>query len=102
MKRLCLSKLAELDLDEVWYEIAKRSGSILIADGVIDSIERGFKAIRLHPEVGRKREDIDSGVRSLSMEKYIVYYRESGRSIEVSRVIHGMRDQKTVYFEGLE
>jgi predicted DNA binding CopG/RHH family protein len=28
MRRIRVSSLAELDLDEIWYEIARRSGSV--------------------------------------------------------------------------
>lgn len=42
MTRLRVSKLAEKDLDRIWYEIALRSGSAEIANGVVDSITEVF------------------------------------------------------------
>jgi hypothetical protein len=42
MKRIRVAGPAEQDLDEIWYYIAKNSGSIDIADGVVDSITEAF------------------------------------------------------------
>jgi len=42
MKRIRVSSLAERDLDDIWYEIARRSGSIDIASTVVDSITDVF------------------------------------------------------------
>jgi toxin ParE1/3/4 len=98
MKRLRVSNLAEQDLDEIWYEIAKRSGSIEIATGVVDSITGVFPLFANNPEAGRRRDEIELGVRSFPVENYIIYYRQSGHHLVISRIIHGMRDQKAAYF----
>lgn len=102
MKRIRVSTLAEKDLDEIWYEIAKRSGSIEIANGVIDSITNVFSLFAKNPEAGRHRDEIELGVRSFPIEKYMIYYRQSGQYLVISRVIHGMRDQMAAYFPDKE
>ena len=98
MKRIRVSSLAELDLDEIWYEIAKRSGSSEIATGVVDSITEVFPLFANNPEAGRRRDEIELGTRSFPVDNYIIYYRQSGQHLVISRVIHGMRDQKAAYF----
>ena len=98
MKRIRVSRLAELDLDEIWYEIAKRSGSIEIATGVVDSITEVFSLFAGNPEAGRRRDEIELGTRSFPVDNYIIYYRQGGQYLVISRVIHGMRDQKAAYF----
>ena len=50
MKRIRVSRFAERDLDDIWYEIAKRSGSIEIANGVVDSITDVFPLFATSPE----------------------------------------------------
>jgi toxin ParE1/3/4 len=97
MNRVQVSGLAERDLDDIWYEIAKRSGSMDVANGVVDSITETFPLFARNPDAGRRRNDIEPGVRSFPVDKYIIYYRKSGENLVISRVIHGMRDQKTAY-----
>ena len=97
MKRIRVSALAERDLDSIWYRVATDSGSIDIANGVVDSITEVFVLLAHTPEAGRRRDEIEIGLRGFPAGKYIIYYRTSGPFVIVSRVIHGMRDQKTAY-----
>ena len=97
MKRIRVSAPAERDLDDIWLRIATESGSIDIANGVVDSITDVFPLFAHTSQAGTKRDEINEGVRGFPVGKYIVYYRESGPYIIVSRVIHGMRDQRTAF-----
>ena len=102
MIRIRVSVLAERDLDAIWHFIAMNSGSVDIADGVIESITSTFLLFAHMPVAGTKRDEIDPGVRAFPVDKYIIYYRqEQGEEEEcvvaISRVIHGMRDQPTAY-----
>jgi toxin ParE1/3/4 len=94
MKSIRISKLAERDLDEIWSSIASRSGSMEIATSLIETIVAVFPLIANNPELGRSREDLGPTVRSFPVESYIVYYRKSPRHLVISRVLHGMRDQR--------
>ena len=49
------------DLDDVWYYVAKESGSIAVANHLIDSITDRFFLLAGHPYLGRPRDD-DFGV----------------------------------------
>ena len=48
---------AEGELDGIWYYIAKESGSIEIADRLIDSLTERFFMLGRHPHVGRPCDD---------------------------------------------
>jgi toxin ParE1/3/4 len=97
MKRIRVSGPAERDLDGIWYYIAKKSGSIDTANGVIDSLTEAFLRFARAPEAGTRREEIETGLRGFPVGNYIVYYREIGKHVVISRVIHGMRDQRAAY-----
>jgi plasmid stabilization system protein ParE len=51
-----LSPQAETELDDIWYYIAKESGSIEIADRLIDSITERFFLLSRYPRIGRRRD----------------------------------------------
>jgi len=46
-----------------------------------------------------RRDWMEPGLRGFPAGKYIVYYRQERGRVVVSRVIHGMRDQKTAIGE---
>ena len=97
MKQLRISKLAELDLDKIWHHVAKKSDSIETANRVVDSITKHFSTLARQPTAGRGREELAPGLRSFPAEDYVVYYRESGPRVIISRVIHGKRDQEKAF-----
>lgn len=99
MKRIRVAAPAERDLDEIWYRIATDSGSVDIANKVIDSIADVFPLFTHTPQAGMKRDEIDEGLRGFPVGKYIIYYRETGPYVVVSRVIHGLRDQRSAYHD---
>ena|SRR5579863_7671158 len=99
MKRVRVSSLADQDLDQIWYYTAKTSGSMRIADEVLESIADKFPLFASTPEAGIRRDEIEPGVRGFPVGRYIIYYRESARYLVISRIIHGMRDQKAAFFD---
>lgn len=99
MKRIRVSSLAERDLDDIWYRVATLSGSIEIANGVVDSITQTFPLFARNPEAGTRRDEIELGVRGFPAGRYLIYYRESASHLVISRVIHGARDQRSAYVD---
>jgi len=63
MKRIRVAAPAERDLDDIWYRVATDSGSIDIANGIVDSIAQVFPILAHAPEAGTRRDEIDEGVR---------------------------------------
>ena len=60
---------------------------------MIDSIIETFALFARTPAAGTRRDEIETGVRAFPTGKFIVYYKEIGEHVVISRVIHGMRDQ---------
>jgi plasmid stabilization system protein ParE len=68
-----LATRAEADLDDTWYYVAKESGSIEIANRLIDSITDRFSLLASFPHLGRARdEDFGLGSRSLAVGDYVI------------------------------
>ena len=84
---------AEADLDNIWYYVAKESGSIEIADRLIDSITERFYLLASHPHIGRHRdEDLRPGLRSFPVDKYVIIYRVEEDDLLILHVFRGSRD----------
>jgi toxin ParE1/3/4 len=84
---------ADSDLDDIWYYVASKSGSLDIADRFIDSITDRFFLLASHPNIGRARdEDLRPGLRSFPVGDYIIVYRIQDEDVLILRVLRGSRD----------
>jgi len=89
---------ADTDLDDIWYYVAKESGSIEVANRLIDSVTSRFFLLSTHPYMGRAR-DADFGVdsRSLAVGEYVIVYCVQDDDVLILRVVHGRRDLETLF-----
>jgi toxin ParE1/3/4 len=84
---------AEADLDHIWYYVAKESGSVEIADRLIDSITERFYLLSRYPHVGRHRDDdLRPGLRSFPVGEYVIIYRVEDNNVLILHVYRGSRD----------
>jgi plasmid stabilization system protein ParE len=68
-----LAPQAIADLEDIWYYVARESGSIEIANQPIDTITRRFFLLAGHPYLGRVRnEDFGIGTRSFTVGEYVI------------------------------
>jgi toxin ParE1/3/4 len=87
----------ELELDEIWFYVASESGSIAVAERLIDSITNHFFLLSGHPQLGRRRDhDLRAGLRSLTAGAYVIIYRIEGNDVLILHVIHTRRDLKAL------
>jgi toxin ParE1/3/4 len=92
-----LAPQVEFELDDIWYYIARDSGSIEIADRLIDSITDRFFLLGNHPYVGRLRDDLRPGLRSFPVGQYLIIYRIDGIDVLILHVAHGSRDVEAMF-----
>ena len=84
---------AEAELDGLWYYVAKESGSIEIADRLIDSITERFLLLSRNPRLGRRRdEELRPGLRSFPVGEYIILYRIEAEDVLILHVVRGSRN----------
>jgi toxin ParE1/3/4 len=93
-----LAPRAETDLDEIWYYVAKESGSLEIANRLIDTITDRFLMLAGFPYVGRARDD-DFGprCRSVAVGEYVIVYCVENEDALILRVVHGRRDLDALF-----
>jgi toxin ParE1/3/4 len=84
---------AEADLDDIWWYIARGSGSVEIADRFTELLTGRFYLLANTPYIGRRRDDDPRpGLRSFPVRDYIILYRIDGDDVLILRVLRGSRD----------
>jgi toxin ParE1/3/4 len=89
---------AEADLDDIWLYVARESGSIEIANRLIDTITDRFFTLAQFPYIGRSRaEDFGPGFRSLAVGEYVIVYCVEDEDALILRVVHGRRHLEAIF-----
>jgi toxin ParE1/3/4 len=89
---------ASADLNNIWYYVAKESGSIEIADQLLDSITERFFLLAGYPYLGRPRnDDLGIGLRSFPVGEYVIVYLVEDKDVLILRVVHGRQDLEEVF-----
>ena len=88
-----LSPEAESQLGDIWLHVAIESGSVESADRIIDDITDRFWLLARHPHIGRRRDDLRSGLRSFAAGDYVILYRINDEDdVLILHVMHGAQD----------
>ncbi|WP_029462304.1 type II toxin-antitoxin system RelE/ParE family toxin [Serpentinimonas barnesii] len=90
MARVTRRPLAESDILEIWQFIA--DDSVAAADRWIDELDEKMALWATQPMMGRARDDLAPGLRSLALGRYVVFFVALADGIDVVRVMHGARD----------
>ncbi len=91
-----LSPEASEDLLAIWMYLADHA-SPAIADKQVWEIERACYFLGAWTEYGRPRDDVRVGLHSISVSRYVVFYRITRSAIEIVRVVDERRDVDTVF-----
>jgi toxin ParE1/3/4 len=90
MSRVTRRPHAEADILEIWGYIAE--DSVMAADRWVDKLDEKFALWAMQPMMGRARDELLSGIRSLVFGRYVVFFQPLPDGIDVVRVLHGSRD----------
>ena len=86
---------AELDLEEILAYFDDRSPAA--ADRFARTFRRKTETLARMPEMGRSREELAPGLRSLAAGRHIIFYQPAEDGIVVIRVAHGSRDLPALF-----
>ncbi len=94
--KVVLSPLALRDLQDIHDYIARDNPDA--ASAFLDRIDSRLEMIREHPGIGRKREELPVGLRSVVEGNYLVIYRllAEQNTLEIARVLHSKRNIKNI------
>lgn len=95
--RLILSRRAKEDLLEIWEFIADHDE--IAADRYIDHLRDRALELLHFPELGRARNEIFSGLRSLLARNHLLFYKIESEEVQILRILHGSMDLPNRAFE---
>jgi toxin ParE1/3/4 len=86
-----LSKEADLDLEDI-FDYTDNAHSFNQAVSYLSDLDSVFESLVIHPEIGRQRDEIKTGLYSISEQEHVVFYRILENHIRIVRVLHGSKD----------
>ena len=89
-----LTQRAHCDFEEVDDYLARRD--VNAARDFLIRVVEVFELLAEHPEIGRRRPELKTGLRSFPVGSHVVYYRVAERRVQILRVGHGARDAKAL------
>ncbi|HZA67930.1 MAG TPA: type II toxin-antitoxin system RelE/ParE family toxin [Geminicoccaceae bacterium] len=93
--RLRYRRSAIEDLGEIRKYIARDDPAA--ARRFVAGIRTRCRLLAEQPYIGRERSEIRPGLRSLSFQSYVVFYRIIDDSVEIVSVVHGSRDIEAMF-----
>jgi toxin ParE1/3/4 len=91
MRMLKLTDCAQSDLEQIAdYTVINWGQSQ--ADFYLEQLEKAFYSLLDNPYLGKSRDDIKAGYRSLLVEKHLVFYRLADEQLEIMRILHCRMD----------
>ena len=99
--KVFLSTEAREDVFNIWEFIAQNN--IPAADRFFTAFTKTLKDLGTHPAIGQEcffTHPRLKGMRSWSIPrflKYLVFYRQNNRRVEIVRVLHAARDIDTIF-----
>jgi toxin ParE1/3/4 len=91
-----LTEPAIQDIEQIADYIVRQSG-LAQADRFLNKIDAKFIKIAQFPNLGRQRDEILLGLRSLPMDNYLILYMAMGQDVEIFRVVSGYRDLSALF-----
>jgi toxin ParE1/3/4 len=81
---------ARRDINEIWFQIVKVNPPA--AEKLLTKFDERVLSLRQFPDRGAPRDELIEGLRMLVEGKYLIFYRVSGKTVEVVRVLHGAQN----------
>lgn len=86
---------AEYDLGEILAYLDEHSPAA--ARKLVSDLEQRCRPLSPSPGMGRARDDLSPGLRSLAVGKYMVFYRVSDTEVSIVRIALGSRDLPALF-----
>ncbi|NCC85319.1 MAG: type II toxin-antitoxin system RelE/ParE family toxin [Clostridia bacterium] len=91
MREIVKRPRARQDLKDIWRYSFETWGEIQ-ADTYLAELDAGIACLRTNAALGKPRDDLRPGYRSLRINEHMIYYRVTPSVIRVVRVLHVRMD----------
>jgi toxin ParE1/3/4 len=91
MRTVKLTDYAQADLEQI-ADYTQSVWGQKQADFYLEQLETAFYSLLDNPYLGKSREDIRLGYRSLVVEKHLIFYRLTEEKLEIMRILHDRMD----------
>lgn len=97
MTRLAFSPDAEADLEEIGDFIAEDNPDAAIS--FVQRLRSRCYDLLAYPAVGRKRDEVRTGYRSITEGEYVIFYRMADMDeVVIVHIVHSKRDLGKIAF----
>jgi len=99
LNRLIIAPLAVRDLQAIHDYIAKDNPDA--ASRLLERLDGRLSMVREHPGIGKKRDELQPGVRCTAESNYLIVYRlVEEHTVEIARVLHSKRNLRKILRSG--
>ena len=96
MSRFRFTSAASEDLREI-VEYLAAEGSPETARRFVQGLTERCQSLADMPGIGRRREELSPGLRSVPEGGYVIFYRTAEDGVQIVRVLHGARDIERIF-----
>ena len=93
--RIIHSSQFRQDVDEAWDYYAVENPDY--ADRLIRQVADKLLMLAEFPRMGRPQDELQPGLRSFVLDRYVIYYRQADTGIEAVRLLHSARDIDSLF-----
>ncbi len=97
---LRITEPAQQDLQDIWLGL--EPFGVAIADRRLGELQKKFLQLQQFPGLGRSREDLAPGLRSIVVKDLVITYRSLEGLLVIVRVLPGQRDLKRILNEATD
>jgi toxin ParE1/3/4 len=92
--KLIVSEEAIADLTSVWAYISQ--DSVEAADAFVNRLYQRCVQLKELPSIGRRRDELLPGLRSVPEGRYLIFYRLLPERVEIVRILSAYRDVESL------
>lgn len=87
MLKVVKSPLAEEDLLDIWQYSYNKWGADKAVEYLMQ-LDSGMQKLTSNPMLGKSRNTVRLGYRSIQINRHVIYYKTTDRNIDIIRVLH--------------
>jgi toxin ParE1/3/4 len=95
--RVLRTPQAQRDYDDIVEYLDNHSPAA--ADRFATAVAGQCRLLSRFPRLGRARNELYPGMRSVVVGKYLIFYRITSTAVEVLRILHGARNLPAIEWE---